>query len=310
MDKIATQSPILVVGSVALDTVRTPFGEIQEALGGSAVYFSLAASFFTKVKLVAVVGEDFPEEHIKFLKSQGIDLQGLKKIPGGKTFRWKGEYSYNLNEAKTLETQLNVFENFQPNLPEDYRDTKYIFLANIDPELQNEVLEQVKKPQLVICDTMNYWIENKPEQLEELLEKIDILVINEAEARQLSNEANLVKAARKILSSGPRALVVKRGEYGVLYFTEKSIFSAPGYPLEFVYDPTGAGDSFAGGFVGYLARIGKMNEQNVRQAIIFGSVLASFDVEDFSIQRFKTLTFKEIKKRFSAFKKLTHFELL
>jgi len=299
---------ILVVGSVALDTVRTPFGEVQEALGGSAVYFSLAASFFTQVKLVAVVGEDFPQEYIEFLKSRGIDLKGLKKIPGGKTFRWKGEYSYNLNEAKTIETQLNVFENFQPELPEDYKKSKYIFLANIDPGLQNKVLEQVKKPQLVVCDTMNYWIENKPEELEELLEKIDILVINEAETRQFSGEANLVKAAQKILSYGLSALIVKRGEYGALYFTDNSIFSAPGYPLEFVYDPTGAGDSFAGGFLGYLAKNGKVNERNIRQAIIFGSVLASFDVEDFSISRLKNLTYREIKKRFHAFKKLTHFE--
>lgn len=301
---------ILVVGSVALDTVKTPFGEVQDALGGSAVYFSLVASFFAKVKLVAVVGEDFPTEHAKLLESRGIDLRGLEKVPGGKTFRWKGEYSYNLNEAKTLETQLNVFENFQPHLPEDYRNAKYIFLANINPELQNQVLEQVKKPSLVVCDTMNYWIENKPQEVKKILEKIDILVINEAETRQLSGEVNLVKAARKILSYGLRALLVKRGEYGALYFTDNSMFSAPGYPLEFVYDPTGAGDSFAGGFLGYLAKIKSIRQKDIRQAIIFGSVMASFDVENFSIERFKNLTFREIKERFRAFKKLTHFESL
>ncbi|HCJ67656.1 MAG TPA: sugar kinase [Elusimicrobia bacterium] len=300
---------ILVVGSVALDTVKTPFGEVEEALGGSAVYFSLAASFFTKIKLVAVVGEDFPDRHAKLLESRGIDLRGLEKIPG-KTFRWKGEYSYNLNEAKTLETQLNVFENFQPHLPEDYKNTGFIFLANIDPQLQKRVLEQVKKPSLVVCDTMNYWIENKPEQLRKTLKKVDILVINEAETRQFSSEVNLVKAARKILSLGPRAILVKRGEYGALCFTKNSIFSAPGYPLEFVYDPTGAGDSFAGGFLGYLAKMGNLSERNIRRAIIFGSVMASFDVEDFSIQRFKTLTLTEIEQRFGAFKDLTHFESL
>lgn len=300
---------ILVVGSVALDSVRTPFGEVEEVLGGSAVYFSVVASFFAPVKLVAVVGEDFPEDYIEFLKNRDIDLKGFQKLPG-KTFRWKGEYSYNLNEAQTLETQLNVFQNFYPDLPEDYRNARYVFLANIDPELQNRVLDQVKKPKAIVCDTMNYWIENKPEQLEEVIQKVNILVINEAEARQLSSEANLVKAAHKILSLGPEVLIVKRGEYGALYFTDNSIFSAPGYPLEFVYDPTGAGDSFAGGFLGYLAKLGNISETNIRQAIIFGSVMASFDVEDFSIRRFKTLTFSEIKKRFQAFRKLTHFEPL
>lgn len=302
-------SDILVVGSVALDTVRTPFGYVKEAVGGSAVYFSLAASFFTKVKLVAVVGEDFPQGYLELLSARNIDIRGLKKTTG-KTFRWEGEYSYNLNEAKTLDTQLNVFRDFHPDLPKDYKDSKYIFLANIDPALQLEVLQQVKNPNLVICDTMNYWIENKPDKLEEVMEQVDILLINEAEARQLAGEANLVKAARGILSLGPKAIIVKRGEYGALYFTENSIFSAPGYPLEFVYDPTGAGDSFAGGFVGYLAKTCKLKECNIRQAIIFGSVLASFDVEDFSINRFKNLTFREIKKRFTAFKKLTHFEPL
>ncbi len=300
---------ILVVGSVALDTVRTPFGQVEEGLGGSAIYFSVVASFFTPVKIVAVVGKDFPEEHLNFLKLHGIDLKGLQKVEG-KTFRWKGEYSYNLNEAITLETQLNVFENFHPQIPEDYRKVKYVFLANIDPELQGRVLDQIEKPHLVACDTMNYWIENKPEELENTLRKVDILIINESEARQLSAEPNLVKAARKILSLGPRALIVKRGEYGALYFTEKSMFSAPGFPLEFVYDPTGAGDSFAGGFLGYLAKTGNDNDSNVRQAIIFGSVMASFDVENFSIERFKNLTFREIKERFQAFNKLTHFEPL
>jgi sugar/nucleoside kinase (ribokinase family) len=298
---------ILVVGSVAFDSVETPFGQVKEVLGGSGAYFSTSASFFTDVNLVAVVGEDFPAEHLQFLRSRNVDLAGLKTAPG-KTFRWKGRYDYNLNEAQTLETQLNVFESFQPELPAGYKDVEYVFLANIDPELQLEVLNQVKKPKLVACDTMNFWIAGKRDALLETLRCVDILVINEGETRQLAGEPNLVKAARTILAMGPKTLVVKQGEYGAIMFTEHSIFSAPAYPLESVYDPTGAGDTFAGGFMGYLVATQNFSETSIRQAIVFGSVMASFTVEDFSLNRMKTLGYKEIEERFRRFKLLTEFQ--
>ncbi|BCR05557.1 adenosine kinase [Desulfuromonas versatilis] len=298
---------ILVVGSVAFDSVETPFGQVEEILGGSGTYFSTSASFFTDVSLVAVVGEDFPEEHLDFLRSRSIDLGGVKKAPG-RTFRWKGRYGYDLNEAHTLDTQLNVFETFKPELPAGYEDAEYVFLANIDPELQFEVLQQVRRPAMIACDTMNFWIEGKRAELLKTLRKVDTLLINEGEARQLAGEANLVKAARSILAMGPRTLVVKRGEYGVLMFTEHSTFAAPAFPLESVYDPTGAGDTFAGGFVGYLAATRNHSEANVRKAIVFGSVMASFTVEDFSLNRLRSLESKEIENRFQKVKLLTEFE--
>jgi len=298
---------VLVVGSVAFDSVKTPFGQVEEVLGGSGTYFSTSASFFTDVKLVAVVGEDFPAEHLDFLRSRNVDLAGLKTAEG-RTFRWKGRYDYDLNEAQTLETHLNVFESFRPELPPEYRDADYVFLANIDPELQLEVLNQVKRPKLVACDTMNFWIGGKREALLKTLRHVDILVINEGETRQLAEEPNLVKAARSILAMGPKTLVVKRGEYGVIMFSEHSIFSAPAYPLESVFDPTGAGDTFAGGFIGYLISTGNLSESNMRQAIVFGSVMASFTVEDFSLDRVKTLEYGEIEERFRKFKLLTEFE--
>lgn len=298
---------LLVVGSVAFDSVKTPFGEVEEVLGGSATYFSTSASFFTKVSLVAVVGEDFPNEHVRFLKSRNIDLSGLERAPG-RTFRWKGEYSYRLNEAHTLDTQLNVFQSFKPKLPAAYRGHEVVFLANIDPDLQRDVLKQVKKPKIVACDTMNFWIEGKKESLIRTLKMVDILIINDGEARELSGEANLVKAAKKIMRIGPRVLIIKRGEYGVILFTGKEIFSAPAYPLESVFDPTGAGDTFAGGFMGYLAKTLDFDNANIRKAIIFGSVMASFNVEDFSLNRLKKLKYPEIEKRYREFRRLTHFE--
>lgn len=298
---------ILVVGSVAFDSVETPFGRVEEVLGGSGTYFSTSASFFTEVKLVAVVGEDFPAVHIDFLRSRSIDLAGLQTA-SGRTFRWKGRYGFDLNEAHTLDTQLNVFESFRPQLPAGYEDAEYVFLANIDPDLQLEVLRQVRRPRLVACDTMNFWIGGKRDALLGTLRHIDTLVINEAEARQLAGEPNLVKAARAVLAMGPRTLVVKRGEYGVLMFTEHSVFSTPGYPLEAVFDPTGAGDTFAGGFVGYLAATRNLSEASVRKAIVFGSVMASFTVEDFSLNRLRSLTYTEIEERFRKFKALTEFE--
>ena len=297
---------IVVVGTVAFDTVETPFGRGENVLGGSATYFSTSASFFTDVSLVAVVGEDFPDEHVQFLQSRAINTDGLQRIPG-KTFHWTGKYGYDLNEAQTLDTQLNVLMEFRPDLPASYRDAEHLFLANIDPDLQMEVLEQVRKPKLVACDTMNFWISSKPDALKKVLQKVDIVVINEGEARQFTNESNLVKAARQIISLGCKRLVVKRGEYGVLMFTADSVFAAPAYPLEEVFDPTGAGDTFAGGFMGYLANTGDLSEEGIRQAIVFGSVMASFNVEDFSLDRMKRLEYREIEARYKSFKALTSF---
>lgn len=300
---------LLVVGSVAFDSVKTPFGEAREVLGGSATYFSVAASFFTPVSLVAVVGRDFPDKEIQFLKSRKIDTDGLEQAPG-QTFRWKGEYGFQLNEAKTLDTQLNVFQSFWPKLPPSYKKAEIVFLGNIDPDLQREVLMQVEKPKLIALDTMNFWISSKSDSLIKTLKLVDIFIINDGEARQLSKEHNLVKAAKIIQAMGPKTLIIKRGEYGALLFSRKSIFHAPAYPLEDVFDPTGAGDSFAGGFMGWLAKTKKFDDLNVRKAIIMGSVLASFNVEDFSLNRFKRLKNSEITARYKAFKTLTHFENL
>ncbi|MEK6712642.1 MAG: PfkB family carbohydrate kinase [Nitrospirota bacterium] len=298
---------LLVVGSVAFDSVKTPFGEREEILGGSATYFSTAASYFTDVNLVAVVGEDFPERDINFLKSRGINVEGLER-QSGKTFRWKGEYGFQLNEANTLETHLNVFETFRPTIPQSYSDSEVVFLANIDPELQSEVLRQVNSPKIIACDTMNFWISGKRESLLNTLKSVDVLIINDGEARQLAMEANLVKAAGVIRSYGPKHVIVKRGEYGALMFNSKSVFAAPAYPLESVFDPTGAGDSFAGGFLGYLASTRNFTEASMRQAVIFGSVMASFVVEDFSLNRIRALDYEEILNRYREFKRLTHFE--
>ncbi len=298
---------ILVVGSVALDTIKTPFGQVEEALGGSATYFSVSASYFTDVRVVAVVGEDFPEKHVSMLKSKKVCLKGLERAPG-KTFRWAGFYDYDLNTAHTLKTELNVFESFEPKLPEEYANSDIVFLANIDPVLQRRVLSQVKSPRLVAADTMNFWIENKRDELIETLKLVDILTINESEARELSGEPNLIKAARKVLSFGPKTLIIKRGEYGVLMFNDGNFFSAPAYPLEAVYDPTGAGDTFAGGFMGYISSIMDWADPNLRKALVMGSVMASYAVEDFSLGGIKALDYKEIEGRFKEFKKLSHFE--
>ncbi|HQB37986.1 MAG TPA: PfkB family carbohydrate kinase [Deltaproteobacteria bacterium] len=297
---------IVVVGTVAFDTVETPFGRGENILGGSATYFSTSASFFTDVSLVAVVGEDFPQEHVDFLQSREINTDGLQRI-AGKTFHWTGRYGYDLNEAQTLDTQLNVLMDFKPVLPESYRDAEYLFLANIDPDLQMEVLEQVRKPKLVACDTMNFWISSKPDALKKVLRKVDLVVINEGEARQLTGEPNLVKAARQIIALGCKRLVIKRGEYGVLMFTPDSVFAAPAYPLEEVFDPTGAGDTFAGGVMGYLANTGDMSEDGFRQAMVFGSVMASFNVEQFSLERMRSLQYHEIENRYRSLKSLTSF---
>jgi sugar/nucleoside kinase (ribokinase family) len=298
---------LLVVGSIALDSVQTPFGTVEEVLGGSATYFSTSASYFTDVSLVAVVGEDFPEKHIGFLKMRNIDIKGLEKKEG-RTFRWRGSYGYDLNEARTIDTELNVFEHFKPKLPEEYRGAEVVFLANIDPDLQREVLGQVKSPRMVAADTMNFWIEGKRDSLIETLKQVDVLLINGSEARQLTGEPNLVKAARKINSYGPKTLLIKQGEYGVLMFNGSSVFSAPAYPLEDVFDPTGAGDSFAGGFMGYLANTMDFSEAAMRRAAVLGSVMASFNVEDFSLNKIRDLEYREIEARYREFQKLAHFE--
>jgi sugar/nucleoside kinase (ribokinase family) len=300
------QVGVLVVGSVALDSVKTPFGAVENVLGGSASYFSTAASFFTAVALVGVVGDDFPSEALVLFREREINIDGLERVQG-RTFRWAGEYSYDLNEAITLDTQLNVFEQFRPKLPTAYQDSPYVFLANIDPELQLDVLNQVKRPKFVACDTMNFWIEGKRSALMAVLQRVDLLTINESEARQLAQEPNVVKAARAILRMGPKALIIKRGEYGALMFNGSTMFFAPAYPLETVYDPTGAGDSFAGGFMGYLANVDDVSEDAMRQAIIMGSTMASFNVESFSLERLRSLTYPEIRDRFRAFKGLVNF---
>jgi sugar/nucleoside kinase (ribokinase family) len=298
---------ILAVGSVALDSVRTPFGFEEEVLGGSAVYFSLAASYFTDVSVVAVVGEDFPESHILELQKRGIDTTGIEQKPG-RTFRWSGAYGFDMNTAQTLETQLNVFADFAPALFAEQKRREYLFLGNIDPDLQRNVMEQMERPKLIACDTMNYWIANKPDSLRRTLAQVDVLLINDAETRQLATEPNLVRAARIILGWGPKTLVIKRGEYGALMIDGKSAFGAPAFPLEEVVDPTGAGDSFAGGFLGYLAATKAHDEAALRRAVVFGSVMASFDVSEFGPRRLASLTYPEIEARFREFRELTHFE--
>jgi sugar/nucleoside kinase (ribokinase family) len=299
---------LVVVGSVALDSVRTPFGAREDALGGSAYYFAMAAAFFTKVHVVGVVGDDFPAEHVAFLDARGIDTRGLTRAPG-RTFRWAGEYGDALNEARTLDTRLGVFQEFHPVLPDDYRALPNVFLANIDPDLQREVLAQVAAPRLVACDTMNFWITGKPDALKRTLARVDVLVVNDIEARLFSGETNLVRAARFIMGLGPRTVVIKRGEYGALLFDGEGVFAVPAFPLETVADPTGAGDSFAGGFVGYLSRVGTRTDDDLRRAMVHGSVMASFNVEDFSVDRLRTLTLPEIDARARAFAELTRFEL-
>lgn len=297
---------ILVIGSVALDSVQTPFGKKEEVLGGSATYFAYSASFFTKVKLVATIGEDFPPTYLKVLKARPICLEGLQRLRG-KTFRWKGNYEYDLNCAHTIATQLNVFAGFDPVLPEEYKRTECVFLANIDPEIQHKVLRQVTSPKLVALDTMNCWIENKRQQLLKVLKQIDIFILNDAEARQLSNQSNLVRAASKILKLGPKIVIIKKGEHGSILASDSLFFVAPAYPLETIYDPTGAGDVFAGGFLGHLARSRSINQRTLRQAIIFGTVMASFNVESFSLNRLRRLKFGQIEQRYREFRKLTHF---
>lgn len=297
-----------VVGSVAIDSIRTPFGERDRSLGGAAMHFSVSASFFTDVSVVGVVGEDYTAEDEAVFHERNINLENLQRIPGGKTFRWVGEYGFDLNTARTLDTQLNVFADFQPALTEAAKKTPFLFLANIQPTLQREVREQVDA-RFVAMDTMNYWIENTRAELLKTIGVVDALIINDAEVRELVQESNLIRAARKLLSLGPQLLVVKRGEYGAALFTSDSYFATPAFPLESVFDPTGAGDSFAGGFMGYLAQADKIDDATLRRAVIYGSVMASFNVEEFSCDRLRRLKPEEIRERFHKFKDFTHFEI-
>lgn len=299
---------LLVVGSVALDTVETPFGRAEDALGGSATFFAAAASLFCPVQLVGVIGDDYPVERLDFLRERDVDLDGLVRAKG-ESFRWSGVYSYDLNSRETTETRLGVFADFQPRIPESFRDARWVFLGNIDPALQLEVLDQTHSPEFVACDTMNFWIEGKRDTLLELLPRLDLLLVNDAEARQLSGDFNLARAARWIQDRGPRHVIVKKGEHGAILFTPDSVFFAPGYPLEEVFDPTGAGDAFAGGFMGHLAQCGRAEDAELRRAVVYGSVLGSFAVEQFSVDRLRTVTLAEIEERARHFREMTTFEL-
>jgi len=299
--------PVLIVGSIALDTVETRFGRAAEVLGGAATYASIAAAFFAPVRVVGVVGQDFPQRYLGLLTSKGIDLEGVRIEPG-RTFRWVGRYDHDLNVAHTIDTQLNVFEHFRPEIPDSYRTTPYLFLANIDPTLQVRVLDQVSKPALTASDTMNFWINGKRAQVIEVLRRSDASLLNDAEIRMLTGAENLVTAARQVLDLGPSCVVIKKGEHGAVMCTKTSYFAAPGYPLEVVKDPTGAGDTFAGGLIGYLAHVGEASDANLRKAIVYGSVLASFTVEGFSVQRLERLTHNEIAERYQHFREIASFE--
>ncbi|HET7258271.1 MAG TPA: PfkB family carbohydrate kinase [Candidatus Acidoferrum sp.] len=300
---------LLVVGSVAFDALESPYGKVERTVGGAATYFAVAASFFAPVSLVAIVGEDFTEKDEEIFLGRHIDTDGLERT-AGKTFFWAGRYSENLNERVTLATDLNVFAGFKPRLPEKYKTSKYVFLANIAPDLQRDVLHQVKgKPKLAALDTMNYWIERTPSELRETLKHVDILMINDSETRQLSNEHNLLRAAKHIFKMGPSTLVVKRGEYGAMMVDKRGVFCVPAFPLEEPHDPTGAGDSFAGGFMGYLAGARDLSDATLRKAMVYGSVLGSFSVERFGLDRLRTLKRSEIHARARHFAKLTQFKL-
>lgn len=299
---------LLVVGSVAFDAVETPFGKCEKMLGGSTSHVSISASYYTDVRIVGVVGGDFTDAEQQIFNSHGINTDDLERIPDGKTFFWRGRYDYDLNVAHTLETQLNVFADFKPKLSQESRNARLVFLGNIQPDLQREVREQVVGAELVALDTMNLWIDIARESLLRTIRGVDVVIINDAEARQLTEIPNLIKAARTILSWGPKALIIKRGEYGAALFTAESYFAIPAYPLESVFDPTGAGDTFAGGFMGYLSSQDKLDDGAMRRAMIFGSVMASFNVEEFGTSRVHRLTHDEINERFRAFKQMTHFE--
>ncbi len=302
---------ILVIGTLAYDSIETPFGKAENALGGSANYIALAASYLSEgIGVLSIIGEDYAESDMKLLHDRGIDTEGVVQPEGGKTFRWSGRYHLDLNTRDTLDTQLNVLLDFDPKVPEHLQDVQFVCLGNLDPAVQISVLDQVNSPLFTICDTMNFWIENTPEKLREMLARVNCLIINDSEARELADDPSLIRSARKIRAMGPQTLIIKKGEHGALLFVGKEIFSAPAWPLEEVFDPTGAGDTFAGGFVGYLAKHGKVTPQTLKGGVIFGSTLASFCVEEFSVKRLLELSTDEIEQRVLAFRNLSHFELL
>jgi len=297
---------VLVVGTVAFDSIETPSGSAERILGGSASYFALGASFFAPVRVVGVIGQDFPQDYLDLFTERNIDIAGIKR-EAGDTFHWRGRYHEDINQRDTIELHLNVLAGYEPQLPENYRDAEYVFLGNIDPLMQIEVLNQIRRLKLVVCDTMDHWIRESEENLKKVLKRIEMLVINDSEARLLSGYDNIVKAARAILRMGPKMVLIKRGEYGVLQFSDSSVFATPAYPLEEVFDPTGAGDSFAGGLMGHLARTGDMSEGGLRRAIVYGSVVASFTVEDFGVKRLTDVSLPHIEERYQRFVQLTDF---
>lgn len=300
---------LLVIGSLALDTIETPFGKAERTLGGSATFISTSASYFTDdVRLVGIVGYDFPDEEIQFLKSRKIDISGLEISESKKTFHWHGIYDFDLNTRESIVTELNAFETFDPVISANFKDSEYVCLGNLHPSLQQKVVKQITNPKLIMCDTMNFWIEGAYKELLETLKLVNLLVINDSEARELSKEFNLVTAARKIMEMGPKILIIKKGEHGALLFTKDTVFSAPAFPMEKVFDPTGAGDTFAGGLMGWLAKSGDLSEKNLKLAVIYGSAMASLAVEKFSLDGIRDLTKEKIMNRFNEFKKLTHFE--
>ena len=298
---------LLVVGSVALDSVETPFGKADNVIGGSGTFFSASASHMSPVQLVGVVGSDYPMDQLEPLRARGVDMAGLEQA-AGESFRWRGRYRHDLNSAETLETRLGVFSHFSPKIPAQFRTAPYVFLANIDPRLQLDVLRQVERPKLVACDTMNFWIESRRPDIVELIKHVDLITLNDGEARQLTDCTNLVKAARWIMARGPKMVIIKKGEHGAFLFKENSLFFAPAYPLEDVFDPTGAGDSFAGGFMGYIARTNDLSDANLRRAVIYGSAMGSFAVEKFSVQRLLEIDSNDIAQRVAEFRRLVAFE--
>jgi len=300
---------LLIAGTIALDTVETPFGKKENILGGSAVHAAIAASFYSKVSIISIIGADFPLKHLDFLASKKIDLSGLNKT-SGKTFRWSGYYEYDMNQAHTRDTQLNVLLEFDPILSEDQKNAEFVFLANLDPEIQLKIINQLKAPKFIAADTMDFWIKNKREKLHEVIKKIDYLLINESEVRMFMETPNIPLAAKRLLQLGLKGVIIKKGEHGALLFCDSLHFSAPSYPQEIFYDPTGAGDSFAGGFMGYLAKTKELSAPNIRKAIIIGSTMASFNIEDFSLDRMKILSIHEILARFDEFRKFSEFESL
>ncbi|MBK7868738.1 MAG: bifunctional hydroxymethylpyrimidine kinase/phosphomethylpyrimidine kinase [Ignavibacteriales bacterium] len=300
---------LLIVGSVAFDSVQTPFRSVDNALGGSATYISLSASYFTApVYIVGVVGSDFPKRYLDLLEAHNVNLTGLQIVEDGLTFRWAGKYHYDLNTRDTLLTELNVFETFDPIIPDKLKKSTYVCLGNIDPTLQLKVLDQLENPRFVVCDTMNYWIEGKQAELKEVLKRSDVLIINDSEARLLSNEPNLIKSAKAIREMGAKILIIKKGEHGALLFTEDVVFSAPAYPLEMINDPTGAGDSFAGGFTGYLHKTQDLSPENIKRAVIYGSTMASFCVEQFSTEALENLSYLRVQDRYREFLTISRFD--